>query len=87
MKTPPEAYLIFREELKKAEIEKLRLKSTYTAKIQDMNQELAYLKEQIDAQQSMMQTTVAYATRLEEELNQLRQQIHSDKQKANNSHH
>lgn len=87
MKTPPEAYLIFKEELKKAEIEKLRLKSEYTAKIQNLNQELAYLKEQIASQQSMMQTTVAYAGRLEGELDQLRQQISNDKQKANHSHH
>lgn len=87
MKTPPEAYLIFREELKKGEIERLRLRSEYTTKIRDMNQELAYLKEQITAQQSMMQTTVAYATRLEEELDELRQQIHADRQKANLSQH
>ncbi len=87
MKTPPEAYLIFREELKKGELERLRLKSEYTTKVQDMNQELAYLKEQITAQQSMMQTTVAYATRLEEELDALRQQIHNDKQRANHSQH
>ena len=87
MKTPPEAYLIFKEELKKAEIEKLRLKSEYTARIQNMNQELAYLKEQIDSQQSMMQTTLEYAGRLEEELDQLRQQIDNDKKKANHSHH
>lgn len=87
MKTPPEAYLIFREELKKGELKRLRLKSEYTTKVQDMNQELAYLKEQITAQQSMMQTTVAYATRLEEELDALRQQIHNDKQRANHSQH
>ena len=87
MKTPPEAYLIFKEELKKAEIEKLRLKSEYTHKLQSMNQELADLKEQISSQQSMMQTTVEYATRLEEELDQLRQQISNDKQKANQSYH
>lgn len=87
MKTPPEAYLIFREELKKGEIERLRLKSEYTTKVGDMNQELAYLKEQISAQQSMMQTTVAYATRLEEELDELRKQIHNDRGKENHSHH
>ena len=87
MKTPPEAYLIFREEMKKGEIEKLRLKAEYAAKIKDMNQELAYLKEQIASQQSMMQTTVAYATRLEEELDKLRKQIHNDKKKAKHSHH
>ncbi len=87
MKTPPEAYLIFREELKKAELEQLRLRSEYKVKVRDMNQELAYLKEQIESQQLMMQTTTAYATRLEEELNELRQQIHNDKQKANQSYH
>ena len=87
MKTPPEAYLIFREELKKGEIERLRLKSEYTTKIERMNQELAYLKEQISSQQLMMQTTVEYATRLEDELDTLRQQIYHDKQKANHSHH
>ena len=87
MRTPPEAYLIFREELKKAEIEKLRLQTEYQAKIQAMNQELTYLKEQISSQQSMMKTTIDYATRLEEEMGELQQQIHHDKKKANNSHH
>ena len=87
MKTPPEAYLIFREELKKGEIERLRLQAEYTAKVEGMNQELAYLKEQISSQQLMMRTTVEYATRLEEELDALRQQIHHDQQKANRSHH
>ena len=87
MKTPPEAYLIFREELKKGEIERLRLKSEYTSKVEGMNKELAYLKEQISSQQLMMRTTIEYATRLEEELDDLRQQIHLDKKKANRSHH
>ncbi|MGB3779504.1 MAG: hypothetical protein WA960_14180 [Tunicatimonas sp.] len=87
MRTPPEAYLIFREELKKAEIEKLRLQTEYQAKIQNMNQELAYLKEQISSQQSMMKTTIDYATRLEEEMEDLQQQINHDKKNANNSHH
>lgn len=87
MRTPPEAYLIFREELKKAEIEKLRLQADYKEKVQNMDQELVYLKEQITSQQSMMKTTIDYATRLEEELEALRQQINRDKKKANHSHH
>ena len=87
MRTPPEAYLIFREELKKAELEKLRLQTEYQGKIENLNQELAYLKEQISSQQSMMKTTIDYATRLEEEMGELQQQIHHDKKKANNSHH
>ncbi len=87
MRTPPEAYLIFREELKKAELAKLRLQTEYQAKIRNMNQELAYLKEQISSQQSMMKTTIDYATRLEEEMEELQQQINHDKKNANNSHH
>ena len=87
MRTPPEAYLIFREELKKAELEKLRLQTEYQAKIRSMNQELTYLKEQITSQQSMMKTTIDYATRLEEEMEELQQQINHDKKNANNSYH
>ena len=87
MRTPPEAYLIFREELKKAEIEKLRLQAEYRERVQNMDQELAYLKEQISSQQSMMKTTIDYATRLEEEMEALRKQIARDKKNANNSHH
>lgn len=87
MRTPPEAYLIFREELKKAEIEKLRLQAEYQEKVRSMDQELAYLKEQITSQQSMMKTTIDYATRLEEELDELRQQIGRDKKNANSNYH
>ncbi|MGB3852354.1 MAG: hypothetical protein WA958_20485 [Tunicatimonas sp.] len=87
MRTPPEAYLIFREELKKAEIEKRRLQAEYKEKVHGMDQELAYLKEQITSQQSMMKTTIDYATRLEEELDALRQQISRDKKNANSNHH
>ena len=87
MKTPPEAYLIFKEELKKAEIAKQLLKLEYEDKIKNMNQEFAYLKEQISSQQQMMKTTIDYATRLEEELNSLREQIQEDKKKLKRSHH
>ena len=87
MKTPPEAYLIFKEELRKAEIAKQLLKLEYEDKFKNMNQEFAYLKEQISSQQQMMKTTIEYATRLEEELADLRQQIQDDKKKLNRSHH
>lgn len=87
MRTPPESYLIFKEELKKAEIEKAKLKEGYEAKIDAMNRELSYLKEQISSQQDMMKTTVEYATKLENELNTLRSKIREDKKNANNSFH
>lgn len=87
MRTPPEAYLIFKEELKKAEIEKAKLKDHYESKLSDMNSELGFLKEQISSQQDMMKTTIEYATKLEQELAQLRKQIHTDRMNGNNSYH
>ena len=87
MKTPPEAYLIFKEELKKAELEKKRLKEEYQAKLQDMNTELSYLKEQITSQQQMMKTTLDYASRLESEIKGLHSQIEDGKKRRKGSFH
>jgi hypothetical protein len=87
MRTPPESFLIFKEELKKAELEKNKLKEGYEAKIDEMNKELSYLKEQITSQQDMMRTTVEYATKLEAELQNLRTKIKQDNKNAKNSFH
>ncbi|WKN46392.1 hypothetical protein P0M28_00675 [Tunicatimonas pelagia] len=87
MKTPPEAYLIFKEELKKAELDKQRLKEEYQAKLRDMNSELSYLKEQITSQQQMIKTTLNYASRLEGEINGLHSQIEEGKKRRKGSFH
>ncbi|MGD1891334.1 MAG: hypothetical protein ACFB15_12165 [Cyclobacteriaceae bacterium] len=87
MKTPPESYLIFKEELKKAEIEKERLKAEYEEKLREMNMELSFLKEQISSQQDMMKTTLTYASRLENEINGLHKQISEDKKQRKGSFH
>ncbi len=87
MKTPPQAFLIFKEELKKAKVEKKKLESEYEAKIMEMHREMAFLKEQIAAQQQMMKTTVEYATKLEKDLEALQQQIVQDKKRQNRSFH
>lgn len=87
MRTPPESYLIFKEELKKAEVEKAKLKEGYEAKIEELNKELSYLKEQIMSQQDMMRTTVEYATKLENELGNLQQKIDKDSKNVRKSFH
>jgi len=87
MKTPPESYLIFKEELKKAELEKERLKAEYEEKLREMNTELSYLKEQISSQQDMMKTTLNYASKLENEINGLHKQIKEDKKQRKGSFH
>lgn len=87
MRTPPESYLIFKEELKKAAVEKAKLQESYEAKIDKLNKELSYLKEQIMSQQDMMKTTVEYATKLENELSVLQDRIDKDSKNANKSFH
>jgi cob(I)alamin adenosyltransferase len=75
MKTPPESFLIFKEELKKAQLEKERLQREYDAKLAEMNKELYRLKEQISVQQELMKTTLDYAIRLEENLDHFKEEV------------
>ncbi len=75
MKTPPESFLIFKEELQKARLEKERLQKEYESKLSDMNSELERLKEQISAQQELMKTTLEYAIRLEENLGSFKVEV------------
>ena len=82
MKTPPESFLLFKEELRKAQLEKERLTKFYEEKLNDVNKELTRLKEQIQSQQDMMRTTLEYATNLETGLEQFKKEIsHSNTQR------
>lgn len=75
MKTPPESYLLFKEELRKVQLEKERLKDQYEAKLVEMNQELSRLKEQIESQQAMLRTTLDYAENLESNLGKFKEEV------------
>ncbi len=75
MKTPPESFLLFKEELRKAQLEKERLTKHYEEKLADVNKELSRLKEQIQSQQDMMRTTLEYATNLELGLEQFKKEM------------
>jgi predicted nucleic acid-binding Zn-ribbon protein len=75
MKTPPESFLLFREELRKAQLEKERLQKDYEQKLVGLNKELSRLKEQIQAQQDMLRTTIDYATNLEGKLDQIKTDV------------
>lgn len=87
MRTPPESFLIFKEELEKARLEKERLKKEYEAKLVDMNRELSRLKEQIQSQQELIKTTLDYAIRLEENLGSFKEEVTNGKNMKNRSFH
>jgi membrane-anchored protein YejM (alkaline phosphatase superfamily) len=87
MRTPPESFLIFKEELEKARLEKERLKREYEAKLAEMNKELARLKEQIQSQQELIKTTLDYAIRLEENLGTFKEEVNNGKNLKNRSFH
>ncbi len=75
MKTPPESFLMFKEELRKAQLEKDRIQSEYEQKVSQANRELARLKEQIQSQQEMLRTTLDYASDLEDRLTDIKKDI------------
>jgi hypothetical protein len=75
MKTPPESFLLFKEELVKAQLEKERLQRYYEQQLADVNKELYRLKEQIQSQQDMMRTTLEYASNLEIRLTEVKEEV------------
>lgn len=84
MKNPPESFLLFKEELRKAQLEKERLKQHYEEKLADVNRELCRLKEQIQSQQDMMRTTLEYASNLEQRLSEFKDEVaHVTSQRKN----
>lgn len=87
MRTPPESFLIFKEELEKARLEKEKLKKEYEVKLEDMNKELERLKEQIQSQQELIKTTLDYAIRLEENLGSFKEEVSNGKNLKNRSFH
>jgi septal ring factor EnvC (AmiA/AmiB activator) len=85
MKTPPESFLLFKEELRKAQLEKDRLKLEYDQNILQVNKELERLKEQIQSQHEMLRTTIDYASNLEEKLSQIKKDVISSNSSKNKS--
>lgn len=84
MKNPPESFLLFKEELRKVQLEKERIKNRYELKLNEVNKELFRLKEQIDSQQHMLKTTLDYATKLENSLDKFKEEINLSKIQSKN---
>jgi TfoX/Sxy family transcriptional regulator of competence genes len=87
MKIPPESFLIFKEELRKAKLEKEHLKKQYDDKLTVMNKELYRLKEQINSQQELIKSAMEYAIKLEENIDQFRNEVKANEKKSNGTFH
>lgn len=83
MRTPPEAYLIFKEELRKARLEKEKIKQEYDKKLSELTGELEYLKEQLSSQRSMLKHSIEYANRLEDEIDKIEKGVEINPKRKN----
>ncbi|MGB3181787.1 MAG: hypothetical protein WBB45_10385 [Cyclobacteriaceae bacterium] len=75
MRNPPEAFLIFREELKKIQKQRSELQEQYEHEVNELTDEISFLKEQISSQRTMMQMAVDHAKRLETELKGIKKDL------------
>lgn len=87
MTTPPQSFMIFQEELRKAKLEKERLKQEYEARIAALSEDMELLKEQLSAQQQMMKTVTDYATGLEQKLQDFKVKLDRDHHRNSNGFH
>jgi len=87
MSRPPEAFMIFKEELKKAQMEKERLKKEYETKIKQFSSEMDILKEKMAAQEEMMKTALEYAMKLESQLNHFQNKVDDDDERNSYGYH
>jgi cob(I)alamin adenosyltransferase len=83
----PQAFMIYKEELRKAEVEKKRLKEEYEAKLAELRKELFVLKERISSQEDMMRRVTEYASELEDQINHVTSKIDLDISKNQNGYH
>tara|TARA_Y100000590_G_C15473024_1_gene920945 strand:+ start:372 stop:635 length:264 start_codon:yes stop_codon:yes gene_type:complete len=87
MGRPPEAFMIFREELRKAQLEKDRLKEEYEQKVEHFSKEMSILREQLSAQENMMKSAFEYVTKLEDELENFKKKVDGDNEKNSFGYH
>ncbi|WP_296618942.1 hypothetical protein [Marivirga sp.] len=79
----PESYYFYKDQLRRAKEEKEKLKKIYESKINGLNDEISFLKEQINAQHTMIEQSIEYVMRLEEQMKIFDLEISSDKKKEN----
>ncbi|HET8859072.1 hypothetical protein [Marivirga sp.] len=74
----PESYYFYKDELRRVKEEKAKLKKEYESKINGLNDEISYLKEQIFAQHTMIEQSIEYVMKLEQQINTFDLEISSN---------
>jgi predicted nuclease with TOPRIM domain len=79
--------MIYKEELRKAEVEKKKLQKEYEDRIAKLKKELSVLKERIGAQEDMLRRVVDYASDLEKDIDQIQSRVDTDVLRNSNGFH
>jgi len=74
----PESYYFYQDQLRKAREEKAKLKKEYESKIMGLNTEISFLKEQIQAQHTMIEQSIEYVMKLEQQVKTFDMEISAD---------
>lgn len=84
---PPQAFMIYQEELKKANLEKKRLEKEYEEKILELNRHLSLLKEKMASQEEMMKSALRYAASLEDKLGEFKEVVEKNQERNSSGYH
>lgn len=75
----PESYYFYKDQLRRAKEEKAKLQKEYESKINGLNDEISFLKEQIQAQHSMIEQSIDYVMKLEQQIKTFDLELSTDK--------
>ncbi|MGJ3236154.1 hypothetical protein [Marivirga sp.] len=75
----PESYYFYKDLLRKSREEKAKLKKEYTDKINGLYDEISFLKEQISSQHTMIEESINYVMKLEQQLKTFDLEISNEK--------
>lgn len=87
MSHPPQALMIFREELRKAKLEQDRIRKAYEEKMSVLQDELTLLREKLAAQEQMMKSAFEYASDLEERMKRFQNEIDDNHERNKYGYH
>lgn len=75
----PESYYFYQDQLRKAREDKKRLQKEYELIVNGLNDEITFLKEQIKAQHTMIEESIGYVMKLEQQIKTFDLEISTDK--------